>query len=385
VPTRRTHGLNPVSLTLADKVWRINWVLVALLCLIASIGVLMLYSAGNGSFSPWSQRHFVRFLAALALMLAMALVDIRVWLKLAYPAYALGLALLVAVEAAGMVGMGAQRWLDLGLFQIQPSEIMKIALVLALARYFHGLNAEEIGRVLYVVPPALMMAAPAALVMRQPDLGTAALLLLGGGAMFFVAGVRLWKFAVIAAAALAAMPVAWAMLREYQRNRILTFLDPERDPLGAGYHILQSKIALGSGGLFGKGLLEGTQSHLNFLPEKQTDFIFTMLAEELGMVGCLALLGLYVLTLLIAFAIALRSQSLFGRMLGIGVAVTFFLYVFINVAMVTGLIPVVGVPLPLVSYGGTAMLTVMIGMGLLMGVDIHRDLRLGRHGEAITS
>ena len=382
---RRARGLNTVSLTLADKAWRINWILVALLCLIASIGVLMLYSAGNGSLQPWSQRHFVRFLAALAAMLALALVDIRVWLKLAYPAYALGLLLLVAVEGAGMVGMGAQRWLDLGLFQIQPSEIMKIALVLALARYFHGLNADEIGRVAFIAPPALMVLAPAALVMRQPDLGTAALMLLSGAAMFFFAGVRAWKFSLVSVCAMAAMPVAWAMLREYQRNRILTFLDPERDPLGAGYHILQSKIALGSGGMFGKGFLEGTQSHLNFLPEKQTDFIFTMLAEELGMVGCLVLLGLYCLTVMIAFAIALRSQSLFGRMLGMGITVTFFLYVFINVAMVTGLIPVVGVPLPLVSYGGTAMLTVMIGMGLLMGVDIHRDMRLGRHGEAITS
>ncbi len=382
---RRARGLNAVTLTLGDKAWRINWILVALLCLIASIGVLMLYSAGNGSFSPWSQRHMLRFGAALALTLALALVDIRVWLKLAYPAYALGLVLLVAVEAAGMIGMGAQRWLDLGLFQIQPSEIMKIALVLALARYFHGLNADEVGRVMFIVPPALMVLAPAALVMRQPDLGTAALLLLGGAAMFFVAGVRLWKFALVALGGLAAMPVAWAMLRDYQRNRILTFLDPERDPLGAGYHILQSKIALGSGGMFGKGFLEGTQSHLNFLPEKQTDFIFTMLAEELGMVGCLVLLGLYALTVTIAFTIALRSQSLFGRMLGMGIAMIFFLYVFINVAMVTGLIPVVGVPLPLVSYGGTAMLTMMIGMGLLLGVDIHRDMRLGRYGEAITN
>jgi rod shape determining protein RodA len=382
---RRARGLNAVSLTLADKAWRINWLLVALLCLIAAIGVLMLYSAGNGSLSPWSQRHLVRFAAALGAMLALSLVDIRVWLKLAYPAYALGLLLLVAVDAAGMVGMGAQRWLDLGLFQIQPSEIMKIALILALARYFHGLSAEEVGRVLFVIPPVLMVLAPAALVMRQPDLGTSAMLLLGGAAMFFVAGIRLWKFALVGALGLAAMPVMWALMRDYQRNRILTFLDPERDPLGAGYHILQSKIALGSGGMFGKGFLEGTQSHLNFLPEKQTDFIFTMLAEELGMVGCLALLGLYTLTLLIAFAIAMRSQSLFGRMLAMGVATIFFLYVFINVAMVTGLIPVVGVPLPLVSYGGTAMLTMMIGMGLLMGVDIHRDLRLGRHGEAITS
>jgi rod shape determining protein RodA len=208
---------------------------------------------------------------------------------------------------------------------------------------------------------------------------------MGATAMLFLAGVRLWKFIAVGLMGLAAVPIAWSMLREYQQKRILTFLNPENDPLGSGYHILQSKIALGSGGMFGKGFLEGTQSHLNFLPEKQTDFIFTMLAEELGMVGCLALLGLYTLTLLIAFAIAMRSQSLFGRMLAMGVATIFFLYVFINVAMVTGLIPVVGVPLPLVSYGGTAMLTMMIGMGLLMGVDIHRDLRLGRHGEAITS
>ena len=382
---RRARGLNVVELSLADKAWRINWILVILLSAIAAIGVLMLYSAGGGSLQPWSQRHLVRFAAALAAMLALALVDIRIWLRLAYPAYALALALLVAVETAGMVGMGAQRWLDLGVIQLQPSEIMKIALVLALARYFHGLTSEETGRILYIVPPALMVLAPAALVMRQPDLGTAALMVLGGGAMFFVAGVRLWKFAAVAALGLAAMPVMWSVMRDYQRNRVLTFLDPERDPLGAGYHILQSKIALGSGGLFGKGLLEGTQSHLNFLPEKQTDFIFTMLAEEFGMVGCLILLGLYSLTLLIAFAIALRSQSLFGRMLGMGVAIIFFLYVFINVAMVTGLVPVVGVPLPLVSYGGTAMLTVMIGMGLLMGVDIHRDTRLGRYGESITS
>lgn len=385
MPGRRARGLNAVSLTLADKAWRINWILVALLCLVASIGMVMLYSAGNGSLQPWSQRHMLRFGAALGLMLALSLVDIRVWLKLAYPAYALGLVLLIAVEAAGMIGMGAQRWLDLGLLQIQPSEIMKIALVLALARYFHGLSGDEVGRVMFVVPPVLMVITPAALVMRQPDLGTAALLLLGGAAMFFVAGVRLWKFALVGLGGLAALPVAWVMLREYQRNRILTFIDPERDPLGAGYHILQSKIALGSGGMFGKGFLEGTQSHLNFLPEKQTDFIFTMLAEELGMVGCLVLLGLYALILLIAFAIALRSQSLFGRMLGMGIAMIFFLYVFINVAMVTGLIPVVGVPLPLVSYGGTAMLTMMIGMGLLMGVDIHRDMRLGRYGEAITN
>ncbi|MCC6466743.1 MAG: rod shape-determining protein RodA [Alphaproteobacteria bacterium] len=382
---RRARGLNPVDLTLMDKALRLNWMLALLLSAIAGIGVLMLYSAGGASLQPWASRHLVRFLMALGVALAIALVDIRVWLRLAYPAYAVGFVLLVAVDIAGQIGMGAQRWLDIGPIQIQPSEIMKIAMVLSLARYFHGLTAEETGRVVYVIPPTLMVLLPAALVMIQPDLGTAALMVLGGGAMFFAAGVRLWKFGAVLMAAGGAMPLLWSMMREYQRNRILTFIDPERDPLGAGYHILQSKIALGSGGMFGKGFLEGTQSHLNFLPEKQTDFIFTMLAEEFGMVGCMVLLGLYSLILLIAFAIALRCQSMFARMAAVGIAMIFFLYVFINVAMVTGLVPVVGVPLPLVSYGGTAMLTAMIGMGLLMSIDIHRDMRLGRHGEALTS
>jgi rod shape determining protein RodA len=382
---RRGRGLNPVELSLTDKAFRLNWLLAILLSAVAAIGVLMLYSAGGANLQPWASRHLVRFVLALAVAVAVALVDIRIWLKLAYPAYALGFVLLVAVDVAGQIGMGAQRWLDLGPIQIQPSEIMKIALVLSLARYFHGLSAEETGRILYVIPPTLMVLLPAALVMVQPDLGTAALMVLCGGAMFFAAGVRLWKFAAVAVAAAAAMPLMWGMMREYQRNRILTFIDPERDPLGAGYHILQSKIALGSGGMFGKGFLEGTQSHLNFLPEKQTDFIFTMLAEEFGLVGCMALLGLYSLIILLAYAIALRCQSVFARLVGLGIASIFFFYVFINVAMVTGLVPVVGVPLPLVSYGGTAMLTAMIGMGLLMSMDIHRDMRLGRHGEALTS
>lgn len=382
---RRPRGLNPVDLSLTDKAFRLNWMLAILLSAVAAMGVLMLYSAGGASLQPWASKHLVRFVLSLGLALAVALVDIRIWYRLAYPVYAVGFVLLVAVDIAGQIGMGAQRWLDLGPIQIQPSEIMKIAMVVSLARYFHGLTAEETGRIVYVIPPTLMVLLPAGLVMIQPDLGTAALMVMAGGAMFFAAGVRLWKFGAVLLAGGGALPVLWGMLREYQRNRVLTFLDPERDPLGAGYHIMQSKIALGSGGMFGRGFLEGTQSHLNFLPEKQTDFIFTMLAEELGMVGCLALLGLYSLILLLAFAISLRCQSMFARMVGIGIASIFFLYVFINVAMVTGLVPVVGVPLPLVSYGGTAMLTAMFGMGLLMSVDIHRDMRLGRHGEALTN
>jgi rod shape determining protein RodA len=278
--------------------------------------------------------------------------------------------------------MGAQRWIDLGIIQLQPSEIMKIALVLALARYFHGLSAENAGRLSRLVAPALMVVVPAALVLKQPDLGTAMMLIGAGAMLFFLGGVRLWVLAAGALAAGAAAPLAWSLLRDYQKTRLFTFLDPDRDPLGAGYHILQSKIALGSGGVFGKGFLSGTQSHLSFLPEKQTDFIFTMIAEEFGLIGGLVLFALYVLVIVYGFAIALRSRSQFGRLLGLGIAVNFFLYAFINTAMVMGLIPVVGVPLPLISYGGTAMVTVMLGFGLVMNVGIHRDVRISRQGDS---
>jgi rod shape determining protein RodA len=275
--------------------------------------------------------------------------------------------------------MGAQRWIDLGIINLQPSEVMKIALVLALARYFHGLATEDVGRPLKLVVPTVIVLTPVALVLKQPDLGTAMMLLLAGAAVFFAAGVRIWMFAVVLATGLAALPVGWEFLHDYQRRRVLTFLEPEGDPLGAGYHILQSKIALGSGGLFGKGLLQGTQSHLNFLPEKQTDFIFTMLAEEFGLVGSLAMLAIYTIILAHCFAIALSAKSQFGRLVAIGIATTFFLYLFINMAMVMGLIPVVGVPLPLVSYGGTAIVSLMLGFGLVMCVYVHRDVMIGRH------
>jgi len=257
---------------------------------------------------------------------------------------------------------------------------MKVALVLALARYFHSIGPDEIGRVTLLIPPLAMVVAPVLLVLKQPDLGTAVMLLGSGGVLFFLAGVRLWKFAVVLAGAIGAVPLGWHFLHGYQKERVLTFLDPERDPLGTGYHILQSKIALGSGGVLGKGFLEGTQSHLSFLPERQTDFIFTMLAEEFGIVGGLVLLALYTLLLAYGIAIALRSRSHFGRMLAMGITVTFFLYMFVNIAMVMGLIPVVGVPLPLISYGGTALLSILFGFGLVLSVYVHRDVRIGRRG-----
>jgi rod shape determining protein RodA len=301
-------------------------------------------------------------------------------MKWSYAAYGVVLAMLAAVEVAGEIGMGAQRWIDLGIFQLQPSELMKIALVLALARYFHGLTHENVARPLYLLIPLAMVAAPVVLVLRQPDLGTAGMILLGSGAIFFLAGVRAWKFVTLLVIGIASVPIAWQFLREYQKKRILTFLNPENDPLGAGYHILQSKIALGSGGMFGKGFMQGSQSHLKFLPEKQTDFIFTMLAEEFGLIGGLGLIGLFVLITFYGLAIGLRAQSQFARLLALGVTTTLFLYVFINIAMVMGLIPVVGVPLPLISYGGTAMLTAMAAIGLMMCAYVHRDLRVNRQG-----
>lgn len=367
--------------SLALKVLSINWGLLFLLTCIAGIGFAMLYSAANGHWEPWASKQAARFAVSVVIMILVATVDLRFWMRAAYAIYVGALLLLVAVEIRGAVGMGAQRWIDLGVIQLQPSEMMKIALVLALARYFSSLTVEEIGRPVRLIVPILFVLIPAGLVLKQPDLGTAMMLVLSGGAMFFLAGVRWWKFALVLAGAGGAAPVAWRFMRDYQRNRILNFLNPENDPLGAGYHSLQSKIAIGSGGLFGKGFMLGSQAHLDFLPEKQTDFIFTMLAEEFGLVGGVVLIAFYTLVFIYGFAIAFRSRSHFGRLLALGITVNVFLYVFINTAMVMGLIPIVGVPLPLISYGGTAMLTVMFGFGLMMCVYVHRDLRLGRGGE----
>lgn len=372
--------LDRENLTLGRKVWQIHWLFVLLVCAAAAIGVAMLYSAANGSFEPWAKRQVVRFAIGLTIMLVVAVVDIRFWFKYAYTFYLLALVLLAAVEFLGFIGMGAQRWINLGVANFQPSELMKVAIVVALARYFHKIPIEDIGRPLYLVTPLILVGVPAALVIRQPDLGTALMLVMASGAIFFAAGVRMWKFAVVTLGGLAAIPIGWQFLYDYQKQRVVAFLNPESDPLGSGYHIIQSKIALGSGGLFGKGFLQGTQAHLSFLPEKQTDFVFTMLAEEFGLVGGMVLLGLYTLLMAYGFAIALRSRSHFGRLLAIGVTATFFLYVFINIAMVMGLIPVVGAPLPLVSYGGTAMVTVLFAFGLLLGVYVHRDIPIGRHG-----
>ncbi len=358
---------------LVVKLGQIDWLFAGILCAIACIGALMLYSVANHSWEPWAAKHLIRFGLCLALMLGLALVDLRMWFFLAYPIYGLGVLLLVAVEVMGEVSMGAQRWLDLGVVRLQPSEIIKIGLVLALARLYHGMSAREAKFSWKLIYPALLIGVPTLLVMHQPDLGTAMLIALTGGAMMILAGLSLRLVAAALVAFLAAIPpIIMFVLHDYQRARVMVFFDPESDPSGTGYHILQSKIALGSGGLLGKGFGLGSQSQLNFLPEKHTDFIFATLAEEFGFIGCFSVLVLYAAVILIALRTSSLAHSHFGRLAGSGVTATFALYVLINGAMVMGMAPVVGVPMPMMSYGGTVMLTVMIGFGLVQAVRVHR-------------
>jgi len=355
------------------KIGEIDWVFCFLVCAIAGIGGMMLFSIANAHWEPWAAKHLIRFGACLVLMLVLCLVDIRVWFASAYPVYAIALLLLLAVPVIGESSLGAKRWLNLHVVRIQPSEIMKIGLVLALARYYHGLTAAEAKWSWKLVVPALMILLPVALVKHQPDLGTAILLALTGAAVMILAGLSMRVVVAGGLAALIAVPpfVMFGM-EGYQRDRILTFLHPEQDPSGAGYHILQSEIALGSGGLLGKGFGLGSQSQLDFLPEKHTDFIFATVAEEFGFVGCFAVLVLFAAVILIALRTASLSHSHFGRLAASGVVATFALYVFLNAAMVMGLAPVVGIPMPLLSFGGTVMITVMIGFGLVQCVRIHR-------------
>ena len=362
------------SFGIATKLFQISWLYVLMLCALAGVGYAALYSAAGGSPDPYAAKQAVRFGFGLVMMLCLALVDIRVLAKLAWPLYGLALGLLVLVLKIGHVGKGAQRWIDIAGLQLQPSELMKIALVMALAAWFHKASWERMGNPLFLIPPAIATAIPVLLILKEPNLGTAVITALVGFSVFLAAGVRWWKMVLVVAPIPFAVRIGYGYLHDYQRARIDTFMDPESDPLGAGYNIIQSKIALGSGGMWGKGFLQGTQGHLNFLPEKQTDFIFTMLAEEFGFVGCMALLGLLTLIVLGGMAIALRCRHQFGRLVGLGIATNFFLYVFVNVAMAIGAIPVGGVPLPLVSYGGSAMLTVMFGFGILMSVHVHRDV-----------
>jgi rod shape determining protein RodA len=368
------------SFDLGAKVWQVSWIYVLLLCALAAVGYAALYSAAGGAPEPYASRHVLRFATGLVLMIGIALVDIRFIARLSWPSYLVALVLLVAVMRFGHMGKGAQRWLDLGGLQLQPSELMKITLVLALASWFHRASWERIGNPLFLIPPLIAVLLPVGLIVKEPNLGTAVITAILGCAMFFAAGVRWWKFVLIALPVPFAAQLAYSHLHDYQRARIDTFFNPESDPLGAGYNIIQSKIALGSGGMWGKGFLQGTQGHLDFLPEKQTDFIFTTIGEEFGFVGGVALMALLGLIVLGGMLIALRSRNQYGRLVAFGIATNFFLYIAVNIAMVMGAIPVGGVPLPLVSHGGSAMIMVMVGFGLLMSVHVHRDVTFGEAG-----
>ncbi len=357
--------------SLGVKLLRIDWVMLLLTAALAGIGTATLYSVADGSFQPWAERHALRFLLGVALVIGMALVAPAVWLRLCYPLYAVALVALALVPVFGSEALGARRWITLADFSFQPSELMKLALVAALARYYHWLVIERVSRLRWMLPPILMIAVPVALTFKQPDLGSALLFAAIGTAIMFLAGVAWYHFAAGALALVALLPMVWHNLHEYQRRRVEVFLDPDKDPLGAGYHIAQSKIALGSGGVEGKGFMMGTQSRLDFLPEKHTDFAFTMFAEEWGFVGALVLMGLITALLGLTLLRSARAPATFTRLVTAGFAVSFATYALVNIAMATGLVPVVGVPLPLVSYGGTAMLSLMATMGLAMSGLVH--------------
>jgi rod shape determining protein RodA len=361
------------------KVLYLNWPLTVLLIAVAGFGFLMLYSVAGGSLSPWAEPQMKRFVLGMAVMMFIAMVPIWLWRNLSVVAFLGSLVLLLAVEFFGAVGMGAQRWIDLGFMRLQPSELTKITLVMVLAAYYDALPMHKTSRPLWVLIPVILILVPTYLVLRQPDLGTALLLMIGGGTVMFLAGVHWAYFVAVISAGIATVAAVfqsrgtdWQLIKDYQFRRIDTFLDPSNDPLGAGYHITQAKIALGSGGWTGRGFMQGTQSRLNFLPEKHTDFIFTTLAEEFGFIGAFSLLGLYALIIVFCVMSALSNKDRFASILTLGIAVTFFLFFAVNMSMVMGLAPVVGVPLPLVSYGGSAMLVLLAGFGLVQSAHVHR-------------
>ena len=361
------------------KIFHLNWALVLLLAAASSVGFLMLYSVSGGSFSPWAEPQMQRFALGIALMLIVAMVPIWLWRNLSGLAYLVSLALLGVVEVFGATGMGAQRWIDLGFIRLQPSELSKIAIVMILAAYYDWLPLHKTSKPLWVLIPVILILIPVGFVINQPDLGTALLILVTGGSVMFLAGVSWTYFASVIAIGIASVTAVfrsrgtdWQLIKDYQFRRIDTFLDPASDPLGAGYHITQSKIALGSGGWTGRGYMQGTQSRLNFLPEKHTDFIFTTLAEEFGFVGGISLLLIYVLIIIFCVSSALKNKDRFSALLIMGISMTFFLFFSVNMSMVMGLAPVVGVPLPLVSYGGSAMLVLLLAFGLVQSAHVHR-------------
>ncbi len=362
---------------LSKKLPELRWSIVVLLLLISLCGISMLYSVAGGSIYPWALKQGIRIIIGVVAMLILSVTPPRFFYNQAYVLFLGSFLLLLGVEVMGFIGMGAKRWINLYIFNLQPSELMKLTLVLALARYFHHLP-EDGQKWRFQIYPALFIFVPMGLILRQPDLGTAIVLLLTGSCLFFASGFPWWKIGILGVSVLGGLPVVWSHMHTYQKARVLTFLNPERDPLGAGYHIIQSKIAFGSGGFWGKGFLQGSQSQLNFLPEKQTDFIFTSFCEEMGFVGGVFVLSLYGAIILYAYRVGFSARNMFEKYMTLGMSAVMFLYVFINMAMIMGMLPVVGVPLPLMSYGGTSVLTFLMACGFVFSVDIHHNRRM-RH------
>ena len=357
------------------KIQNLNYLLIFLIILITFIGAAGLYSAAGGSYSPWAYRHLFRFLILMFITISIAFLNIKLIYKYAYLIFILSLLLLFSVELIGVFGKGATRWINIFGFSLQPSELVKIAIILALARFYHDLKFEEVKSIINLFFPFLILFLPFLLVSIQPDLGTALSIIVLGVFILFASGVRLWKFGFGFLVLISTIPLLLNFLKPYQRDRVISFLNPEEDALGRGYQLIQSKIALGSGGLSGKGFLEGTQSYLQYLPEKQTDFIFTLIGEEFGFIGTIFIIILFLLVISICFYISIKSYHIFGRLLSIGIGTNIFIYVIMNISMVSGLMPVVGIPLPLVSYGGSAMLSIMISIGLVLNMELNANIK----------
>lgn len=368
--------MNKIIANLRDKIYKIPLSIVSLVTIVVSFGFILMYSAAQGNFFPWASKQMLHFALFLPSMIAISLINLKTWYKYSYLIYYATIALLLLILLLGHTAMGATRWIDLGIIKLQPSELVKISIVFVLARYFHDLGNHKI-TLTKLVTPIIMLIIPASLVIKQPDLGTGIIILAIGAIMFFIANVSKWFFISGTVFLAVSLPLAWQFLYDYQKNRIFNFLSPEQDRLGGGYNVIQSKIAIGSGGFFGKGFMQGTQSQLQFLPEHQTDFIFTMICEEWGFLGAsLVLLAFFILSVS-SYIIAVNCKSQFGRLLTIGIISMISLHVIINVAMVMGLLPAVGIPLPLLSYGGTNMLTVLAGFGLIMSAHIHNRSVIG--------
>ncbi|MBR2341967.1 MAG: rod shape-determining protein RodA [Alphaproteobacteria bacterium] len=378
---RQTRVSNASMMTFSEKLARFSWGLFVPMCLVLTLSIVVLYSAGGGSWRPFALSQLSKIIVGFGVFWIAALSNIKTWIKSAYLIYAVALIMIILVTFVGHTGMGAQRWLNLGFFHVQPSELIKIALVLALARYFAWMNSVELTQFKNYLVPGAMLLVPFALIVAQPDLGTALSLGMITVGFFYIVGANRKWFIIAAILGLMAAPVVWyGGLHDYQRGRIITFLNPDSDVQGAGYQINQAKIAFGSGGMIGKGYMKGSQSQQSFLPEKQTDFIFTMLGEEFGFMGAFALLAIYTWIIIVLFWAAKTCRNRFGQLICFGFMLNFFIYYFINISMVLGLMPTVGVPLPLMSFGGSSLLSLMFGFGLAQNAHIHKDQQLSAKG-----